>query len=77
MQAVRRTYSTNEGGQCRQREAERGLYLTVLPCKENIKEETLTIHRGGITNGNEIRENIPTVAGESRHGIHINRASDK
>ena len=45
--------------------------------QSNIKEETLIIHRDGILNGNEIGENIPTVAGKSRHGVYINRAPDK
>ena len=33
--------------------------------------------QGWSTNGNEIGENIPTIAGKTRHGIYINRASDK
>lgn len=29
--------------------------------QSNIEEETLTIHRGGMTDENEIGENIPTI----------------
>ena len=41
--------------------------------QNNIKEETLSIHRDGENNGNEIGENITTVKGKSKHGVHVCR----
>lgn len=45
--------------------------------QSNIFEETLSIHRDGINNGNDIGENIATIERKSKHSIHVHWASDQ
>ena len=64
VRAVGQPDSTRESGESRRREAERGQYLKVPAVQGNIEKETLAIHRGGISNGNEIGENIAIIKRE-------------
>ena len=54
----------------------RGDIPQVPAVQGNIEEETLAIRRGGISNGNEIGENIAVIKRTPGHGIYIHRASD-
>lgn len=51
----------------------RGDVSQVPAVQGNIEEETLAIRRGGISNGNEIRENITVIKRKPGHGIYIHR----
>ncbi len=42
--------------------------------QNNIKEETLSIHRDRRNNGNEIGENITTIKGTPKHGLYFYRS---
>ena len=54
----------------REGSGERGVPHT-FAIQNNIKEETLSIHRDRRNNGNEIGENITTIEGTPKHGLYF------